>query len=201
MKIETITRLVPPAASLMLMVCFASVGRAQQTDQDNLSAADKNEIVSAALRISFGFVRPHLALSSENLEFVDSTRMSEMGFTLVDAGQLRLSPIVDDFVVFSRIESSDFVVLSRVTVRRACFSSAVVSRERVTFTLQFHKDAGKWIGVLVLLYQSKPVSERSKDIFYRINPELERSNDPFQPFFPGKPNKSSDPSRGRVFRL
>jgi hypothetical protein len=197
MKIETITRrLVPPAASLMLMVCFASVGRAQQTDQDNLSTADKNEIVSAALRISFGFVRPHLALSSENLEFVDSTRMSEMGFTLVDAGQLRLSPIVDDFVVFSRIESSDFVVLSRVTVRRACFSSVVVSRERVTFTLQFHKDAGKWIGVLVLLYQSTE-SERSNDLRYRLKPELERSNDPFQPFFPTKPNKSS----GRVFRL
>ncbi|HEX3083509.1 MAG TPA: hypothetical protein VHP99_03225, partial [Pyrinomonadaceae bacterium] len=70
-----------------------------------------------------------------------------------------------------------------------------------TFTLQFHKDAGKWIGVMLDEHRSKPEFERSKDIFYRLNPELERSNDPFQPFFPGKPNKSSDPSRGRVFRL
>jgi hypothetical protein len=120
----------------------------QQTDQDILSTADKNEIVASALRSAFGtsgHIRP--ALSTENLEFVDSTRMSEMGFTLVGAGQVQF--FLDDYVVFQRIAANDgvvSVVLSRTTLSRACFSRTVVSTERRTFTFEFHKEASEWIG-------------------------------------------------------
>jgi hypothetical protein len=172
MTIETITRrLVSPAMSLMLIVCFASVGRTQQTDHDILSTADKNELVASALRIAFGAPGPiRLALSSENIEFVDAARMSEMGFTLIDAGQVRKWEgsqfFLEDFVVFKRIASNDdvvSVVLSRITFSRACFSSAVVSRERQTFTLEFHKETGEWIGQLV--YRSVLQFQRSNKLF------------------------------------
>ena len=151
----------------MLIVCFASVGRTQQTDHDILSTADKNEIVASALRIAFGtpgLIRP--ALSSENIEFVDSTRMSEMGFTLVDAGQVRKGLFWDDYVVFKRIASSDgvvSVVLSRITVSRACFSRAVVSTERRTFTFEFHQETGEWIGQRV--YPPMLQFQRSNKLF------------------------------------
>lgn len=181
MKIETITRrLVSLAPSLMLIVCLASVGRTQQTDHDVLSTADKNEIVASTLRIAFGTSRPGLALSSENLEFVDSTRMSEMGFTLVDAGQVQF--FLDDFVAFKKIASSDgvvSVVLSRITLNRACFSRTVVSSERRTFTFEFHKEAGKWIGQLVPMLQQFEKYDRLQT----------------------KPNKSLDASLGSVFRM
>jgi hypothetical protein len=165
MKIEAITRrLVSPALSLMLIVCFASVGRTQQTDQDILSTEDKNEIVASALRIAFGTPLPGLALSSENLEFVDSTRMHEMGITLVGAGQVQF--FLDDFVAFKKIASNDgvvSVVLSRTTLSRACFSRTVVSTERRTFTFEFHKEASEWIGQRVdqLMLQS----QRSNRLF------------------------------------
>jgi hypothetical protein len=181
MKIETITRrFVSLALSLTLIVCFASVGRTQQTDHDILSTADKNEIVASALRIAFGTTRVGLALSSENIEFVDSTRMAEMGFTLVGAGQAQF--FLDDFVAFKKIASSDgvvSVVLSRITLSRACFSRTVVSSERRTFTLEFHKEAGEWIGQLVPMLQ------------------LFEKHDRLQT----KPNKSLHASRGSVFRI
>jgi hypothetical protein len=190
---ETITRrLVSLASSLMLIVCCASVGRTQQTDNVVLSTADKNEIVTSALRIAFGTTRLSLALSSENMEFVDSTRMSEMGFTLVDAGQLRKwkgNPFfLNDVVVFERIESSGFVVsvgLSRTSLNRACFSSRIVSTQRLAFTLEFHKEAGEWIGQLV----------------YRSMSQFQRRNNLFEkPFLPTKP-KSLDDGRGSVFGM
>ena len=179
MKIQTITRrLVSLAPSLMLIVCLASVGRTQQTDHDILSTEDKNEIVASTLRIAFGTSRLGLALSSENLEFVDSTRMSEMGFTLVGAAQVQF--FLDDFVAFKKIASSDgvvSVVLSRITLNRACFSRTVVSSERRTFTLEFHKEAGEWIGQLVPMLQLLERYDRLQT----------------------KPNKSFDASRGAVF--
>jgi len=168
MRIETITRrLVSLAPSLMLIVCFASVGRTQPADHDILSTADKNEIVASALRIAFGTPgHIRLALSSENIEFVDSTRMSEMGFTLVGAGQLRNWPFLNDYLVFKRIESNGFVVsvvLSRITVSRACFSSRIVSTERRTFTFEFHKETGEWIGQRV--YRPMLQFQRSNKLF------------------------------------
>src|SRR5947207_11598863 len=107
MKLETIARwLVSP----ILIVCFASGGRAQQTDHDILSNADKNEIVVAALRIAFGTsgLIPR-ALSSENIEFVDASRMSEMGFDLVGADQARdrERSRFANYVVFKKIASND----------------------------------------------------------------------------------------------
>jgi len=139
----------------MLIVCLASVGRAQQADQDILSTADKNEIVASALRIAFGTPSPtRLVLSSENIEFVDSTRMSEMGFTLVSAEQVRNWLFLNDYVVFKRIESNGSfvsVALSRITVSHGCFSSRVVSTGRRTFEFEFHKETGEWLGQRVYL--------------------------------------------------
>jgi hypothetical protein len=162
MKIGTIARrLVSPAPSLMLIVCFASVGRAQQTDHDILSNADKSEIVASALKIVFGTRGLiHMTLSSENIEFVDSSRMSEMGFALASAGQVRdwERSRFGDYVVFKRIASNDgvvSVVLWQITQSYSVccwptapiFSCGHVSRKRnYTFTFEFNKETGEWIG-------------------------------------------------------
>ena len=153
-KIATIARrLVSP----MLIVCFASVGHAQQTNHDILSTADKNEIVAAALRIAFGtsgLIRR--TLSFENIEFVDATRMSEMGFDLVGPGQTRdREKILFPHVVFKRITSNDgvvSVVLWQTTYTFKCdcwygpnsFCGGVP--EKRTFTIEFNKETGEWIG-------------------------------------------------------
>ena len=168
MKIETIARwLVSP----MLIVCFASVGRAQQTDHDILSNADKNEIVASALRIAFGTPSViRMALSSENIEFVDSSRMSEMGFALVGPGQARERERIQfPYVVFQRIASHDgvvSVVFWQITQSytlccwpsppiygsgvklppRLISSCGGVSEKRSTFTFEFNKETGQWIG-------------------------------------------------------
>jgi len=188
MRIETITRqLISLALSLMLIVCFASVGRTQQTDHDIPSTADKNEIVASALGIAFGTPdRMQLALSSENIEFVDSARMSEMGFTLAGTGNALNGLFWDDYVVFKRIASKDgvvYVVLSRISVSRACFSRMVVSTERRTFTFEFHKETGKWIGQLV----NPPMVER-RDMLLA------------NPRFTNETKKRLDASGGSVFR-
>jgi hypothetical protein len=168
MKIETIARwLVSP----MLIVCFAAVGHAQQTDHDILSNADKNEIVASALRIAFGTsgLIPR-ALSSENIEFVDAFRVSEMGFDLVGPGQARDGETsrFANSVVFQRIAANDGVVsvvfwqitqsysiccwppspLSRSGVNwpTTPYSCGGASRHNYTFKFEFNKETGEWIG-------------------------------------------------------
>ena len=156
MKIETIARrLVSLALSLMLIVCFGSPGRGQQTDHDILSNADKNEIVASALRIAFGTPGVlYIGLSSENIEFVDSTRMSEMGFALVDAGQVHQP---GQYVVFRRITSNDGVVsvvlwhiaLSFCLNQQPLFDLACggfSGKRSYNFTFEFNKESGAWIG-------------------------------------------------------
>src|SRR6185436_13703095 len=110
MKIETIARcLISP----ILIVCLASVGHAQQTDRDILSKADKNEIVASALRMAFGASGLNRkALSTENIEFVDASRMSEMGFDLVSPGQVRdgARNRFANPVVFQRLVTSEETV-------------------------------------------------------------------------------------------
>lgn len=160
MKIQTIARrLASFAPSLTLIVCFGLVGRAQQTDRDILSHADKNEIVVSALRLAFGPTRPmRVLLSSENIEFVDSSRMSEMGFVLLSASQARdweRSPL-GQYVVFKRITSNDgvvSVVLWEIAqsyclkIQRPHFDSSCggFSGKR-SYAFEFYKETGKWIG-------------------------------------------------------
>jgi hypothetical protein len=78
--------------------------------------------------------------------------MSQLGFVLLDARHMRNlkgSQFVD-YVVFRRIVFIDgvvTVVLSEVTERHPCFGRDA-SAER-SFTYEFHKDSGEWIGQLV----------------------------------------------------
>lgn len=132
------------------------VVRAQQTNRDSLSAADKAEIVESALRLTFGSPRLEFGmpknLSSENIEFVDATQISRLGFVLLDARQMRKlkgSQTVD-YVVFRKIAYEDGIVLvalSHVTERHPCFGRNV--SEQGSFTYEFHKDSGEWIGRLL----------------------------------------------------
>ena len=157
MKVEAIARwLVSP----MLVLCFASVGSAQQTDHDILSKADKNEIVASALRIVFGTSRLiPMALSTKNIEFVDSSRMSKMGFALVGGGQGRESERsrFTNYVVFKRIASNDgvvSVVFWQITHSFKCdcwhgpnsFCGTVSEKHSYTLTFEFNKETGEWIG-------------------------------------------------------
>jgi hypothetical protein len=165
MTTEIIPRRFGMSALVLTLVCVAVMGREQQPNRDNLSDGDKAQIVESALRLAFGTRRSEFELpkdlSSENIEFVEPSRISGLGFKLLDArhmGNLKASPFVD-YVVFRRLFSKDggvLVVLSRVTERHPCFGGRDFSTER-SFTYEFHKDSGEWIGQLV----NRPVLQPS----------------------------------------
>jgi hypothetical protein len=179
MKIETIARrLVSIAPSLMLIVCFASVGLGQQTDHDILANTDKNEIVASALRIAFGTAGVvRIGLSTENIEFVDSSRMAAIGFALVDAGRVRdwetrHQPV--QYVVFNKITSNDGVV--SVVLRYIAVSICVNQQPKFdstcggfsgkrsySFNFEFNKETGEWIGQRV--YRPRLQFQGSNQLF------------------------------------
>jgi hypothetical protein len=164
MTTEIIPRRFGMSALILTLICMAVTGRDQQATRDNLSDGDKAQIVESALRLAFGTRRSEFELpkdlSSENIEFMEPSRISGLGFKLLDArhmGNLKASPFVD-YVVLRRLLSKDgsvLVVLSRVTERQPCFGRDF-STER-SFTYEFHKDSGEWIGRLV----NRPVLQTS----------------------------------------
>ena len=91
-------------------------------------------------------------LSSDNIEFVEPSRISRNGFALLGASQIRnlKKDNLVEYLVFRRIYSKGgivVVVLSRVNEGHPCFGHAF-SRER-SFTYEYQKNAEKWMGQLV----------------------------------------------------
>jgi hypothetical protein len=152
MRIEANRRLL--ILGFVLMFCGPLVGRSQQIGSDSLSNEDKTELVESALHLTFGnqpdfgIVRK---LSSENIDFIEPSRISRLGFVLLDASHMRnvKKSQFAEYVVFRRILSRDAVVivaLSRITVGNPCFGRAFFRERSITY--EFHKQSGQWIGQL-----------------------------------------------------
>ena len=168
MKTKAVARRFTISGLAFTLVCSALVGRAQQMNGDDLSGRDKARIVESALQLAFASPRVKFAiatnLSSENVEFVNASRMAQLGFVLLDGGEmqdLRRSQFVE-YVVFRKIVFTDgvaTVVLSRVTESHPCFGRDA-STER-SFSYEFRKDSGEWIGQLVHRPMLRPSLNRT----------------------------------------
>jgi hypothetical protein len=130
----------------------------QQSTADVLSDSDKAQIMESVLELElrtqasvpdFANIRK---VSDDNIEFIEPSRLSKHGFTLVAASQLRESKKdhIVEYLVFRRVYSRDglaLVVLSRVTEGRPCFGAAF-SAER-TYTYESRRTSGGWVTQLI----------------------------------------------------
>jgi hypothetical protein len=151
--------------STILMLAIAGgflFAHGQQTAADLLSDSDKAQIIESVLDLELrtqasipGFANIR-KVSDDNIEFIEPSRLSKHGFTLVAASQLRESKKdhIVEYLQFRRIYSRDelaVVVLSRVTEGRPCFG-APFSTER-TYTYESRRTSSGWVARLI----GKPV--------------------------------------------
>ena len=142
---------------LILVLGLVAFARGQQTSSGGLSDVDKTAIIEAALNLElrnqrtipyYGSIR---AVSSENIELIEPSRLSNHGFTYVPAIELNASKIdhVIEYLLFKQILLRDgvaVVTLSRVTEGRPCFG-APFSRER-RYTYEARQTVVGWIAEL-----------------------------------------------------
>ena len=146
-------------ASLSLLVAGSVLrARSQETKKDYLADKDKAAIVESVLQLElkaqspmgFKYVR---SLSSDNIEFLERSRISRLGFDLLDPSEirnLRTNWQSVEYLVFRRIGFKDgiaVVVLSRVNEVHPCFGPAF-SKEQ-SFRYEYRETAGEWNGRLV----------------------------------------------------
>ena len=118
---------------LILFVVGILAARSQQPTSDVIADADKTGIIESVLYLErrnqssvpdFGNIRD---VSSDNIEFVEPSRLSAHGFTLVSVGSLNAAKQnnIVEYLRFGKISLRNgvaVVVLSRVTEGRPCFA-------------------------------------------------------------------------------
>jgi hypothetical protein len=141
----------------ILLLALVPFARGQQTSSDTLSDVDKTAIVEAVLKLEWrnqgsvpDFAR-RTAVASQNIQFVEPSRLSNQGFTLVTAAELaaaRRENIIE-YILFKEILVRDgvaVVTLSHVTEGRPCFGP-FFSRE-LKYTYQARPTIVGWIAEL-----------------------------------------------------
>jgi hypothetical protein len=143
---------------ILLIVSGVILSHGQRPTANGLSAHDKADIIESVIELElknqasvpdFANIR---TVSSDNIEFVESSRISKHGFILVEGRQLRETKKdhVVEYLAFRRIYLRDdvvIVVLSRVTEGRPCFG-APFSMER-SYTYESRQTVGKWVTRLI----------------------------------------------------
>ncbi len=142
----------------ILLLGLVPVARGQQPAGDVLADTDKTGIIESVLSLEvrnqksvpdFANIR---AVSSENIEFVEPSRLSAHGFTFVSVGSLNAAKQnnVVEYLLFKEIclrNGVALVVLSRVTEGRPCFAPPF-SRER-RFTYKARRTPRGWIAEVI----------------------------------------------------
>jgi hypothetical protein len=143
----------------ILLLGLVAVARSQQTSSGELSNVDKTAIIEAVLTLElpsqdslpYPLYGKRGTISSENIEFIEPSRLSNHGFRYFPLIQIR--EMKRDHVVvylrFSQVLLRDgvaVVTLSRVTEGRACFVENFYSEEVYTYTAR--QTAGMWIAEL-----------------------------------------------------
>jgi hypothetical protein len=130
---------------------------AQSTISNSLSNEDKSEIIESVLKqeakaqSQVGEFRNIKILSSENIEFIEPSKILELGFILLGSAQIneRKGNGVIEYLVFRRLLSNDgkvTVTLSRVSEGHPCFGPAFLREQK--FTYEYRNESGAWIGEL-----------------------------------------------------
>ena len=141
--------------SMISVVLLGSVvvAHGQRTSSATLSDADKTGIIESVLdlelrnRYSLPDFDNIKYVSSENIEFIDSSRLSNRGFTLVAANQLceLQTKRVVQYLLFKTI-SADYdvidVAVSHVRGGRACFNGRFYSER--SYNYEARRASGAW---------------------------------------------------------
>lgn len=141
----------------ILSLGLVAVARGQQTSSGGLSNVDKTAIIEAVLSLelrnqsSIPFYGTIRAISSENIEFIEPSRLSNHGFNYfpaIDIMVLKRDHVID-YLRFNQILLRDgvaVVTLSRVTEGRPCFAESF-SSEKI-YTYKARQTAVGWIAEL-----------------------------------------------------
>jgi hypothetical protein len=154
------------AILILVVVSGVVLAQGQQPSANVLSDDDKANIIESVLDLElktqalisdFANIR---AVSSDNIEFIEPSRLSKHGFTLVEGRQLRESKQqnIVEYLTFRRIHLRDgvvTVVLSRVKEGRPCFGAPFISER--SYTYEFRQTVGGWVSQLI----RKPLPEFS----------------------------------------
>jgi hypothetical protein len=144
--------------SAIWMLVVVGGAHAQQPTANILSAHDKAEIIESVLDLELktqasfpGFANIR-EVSSDGIEFIEPSRLSKHGFTLVDGSQLRESKKdrIVEYLAFGRIYLRDgvvIVVLSRVTEGRPCFSEPFSTAR--SYTYEMRRTVDGWVTQLI----------------------------------------------------
>jgi len=128
----------------ILLLGLVAVARGQQTSSGGLSNVDKTAIIDAVLKLelrnqsSIPFYGKIRAVSSENIEFIEPSRLSNHGFSYfpaIDIMVLKRDRVLE-YLRFNQILLRDgvaVVTLSRVTEGRPCFAAPFSSEEGYTY--------------------------------------------------------------------
>jgi hypothetical protein len=152
------------ATIILFVASLVMAQQGQQTVTDALSYTDESDIVEAVLNPDLNdrpsrLNLPHIrTVSSANIEFIDTSRLREHGFTLVTSSQLSESKKdhVVDYLVFKKIELAQGVarvVVWHVTEGRPCFSSSFSSH--TMYTYECRRTLTGWRAVLVRVSSSE----------------------------------------------
>ena len=128
----------------ILLLGLVAVARGQQTSSGGLSNVDKTAIIDAVLKLelrnqsSIPFYGKIRAVSSENIEFIEPSRLSNHGFSYfpaIDIMVLKRDHVLE-YLRFNQILLRDgvaVVTLSRVREGRPCFAAPFSSEEGYTY--------------------------------------------------------------------
>jgi hypothetical protein len=160
----------------ILLLGAVLVARGQQPADDVISDADKTGIIESVLNLESrnqssvpDFVHIQ-TVSSENIEFVEPSRLSAPGFRIVSVGSLILAK-QDNVIDYLRFKKISFrhgvavVELSRVTAGRPCFAPPFSSERRYLYEVR--PSPVGWIAKLI-------VQPAAPSLFARKRPALLR---------------------------
>ena len=143
-------------AFAILLFTDGRIARGQQAPEEVISDAEKAEIIESVLdfELRIQALIPDFAhirnVSSENLEFIDSTRLSKRGFRLVPATQIQRGWGLVEYLVFRKVSFQNGVALvdlSRMKEKRPCWAPAS-STER-GYTYEVRRTSDGWVAQLI----------------------------------------------------
>jgi len=144
------------AISILLLSVFV-LANGQQMPVREVSDADKAGIIESVLELELREQNHALnftdtrQVSSENIEFIEPSRVAKRGFTLVSARQLsgwHMNQIVE-YLVFRNIFLRDgvaVVALAHVREREGCFGGSF-SQQR-NYVYESHLTSEGWVAEL-----------------------------------------------------
>jgi hypothetical protein len=134
------------SAILFLLGVSAVSALGQQPAAEPLSYGDVTAIVQAVLeqtnKLTLLSNPANIkTISSENIEFVDSSQLAKYGITLVSASSLseRKEDYVHEYLLFRNISMRDdvaVITLTKVTEGRPCFSSSFRREKSYTYEVR-----------------------------------------------------------------